>query len=76
MACGQAIDVPDKILYCTCLLSPFTPEGAPFGDHAARISTPGAAISGYVNTKLLQKQVNHHIYVIYVIAGSKQHYHS
>ena len=35
------------------LLSPLTPEIEETGDHAAKMSTPGAAISGYtINTKL------------------------
>jgi len=29
------------------LLSPLIPEIGAIGDHAARMSTPGAAISGY-----------------------------
>jgi hypothetical protein len=37
------------MLYENDLLSTSTPEIGEFGDHAARISTPGAAKSGYNN---------------------------
>lgn len=46
VACGQDIEVPDLMLYNTLLLSPFIPESGAAGDHAARIPTPGAVISG------------------------------
>ena len=46
-ACGQDIEVPDLMLYNILLLSPFIPERGAAGDHAARIPTPGAVISGH-----------------------------
>ena len=45
--CGQAMDVPDRILYFTELLSIWVWDGEAIGEYAARISTPGAVISGY-----------------------------
>ena len=46
---GQDIDVPEIILYDNALLSKLTLEIGKIGeigDHAARMSTPGAAKSG------------------------------
>ena len=43
---GQDIDVPEIILYENALLSKLTSEIGEIGDHAATISTPGAAKSG------------------------------
>lgn len=37
VACGQAIDVPEIMLYSATLLSPLIPETGAIGDHAARI---------------------------------------
>ena len=51
VACGQAIDVPEIILYDIDLLSTSTSEIGEIGDHAARMLTPGAAKSGYNNPK-------------------------
>ena len=50
--CGAAIDVPDWKTYFNVLLSPSASEGEAIGDQAARISTPGAAKSGY-NIKMV-----------------------
>lgn len=44
-AWGQAMEVPDMILYFTCLLSSNS-EMEASGEYAARICTPGALISG------------------------------
>jgi len=41
---GHAIVVSDSILKYDTLLSPLTPEIGEIGGHAARMSTPGAAI--------------------------------
>ena len=40
------MEVPDRKLNATILLSPGTFEGGIVGGHAAKISTPGAARSG------------------------------
>ena len=47
------MEVPDIILKFDTLLSPFTDEIGEMGGHAAMISDPGAAISGYKNIKVL-----------------------
>lgn len=51
VACGQDIDVPEIILYSVFLESLTPLDTVAIGDHAARISTPGAVRSGcmYVN---------------------------
>ena len=43
------MEVPDIILKFDSLLSPFTAETEDLGGQAAKMSTPGAAISGYNN---------------------------
>lgn len=48
LTCGQAMDVPDKMLYRTFLLSSPTSLGDARGDHAAKMSIPGADRSGYI----------------------------
>ena len=40
------MEVPDNILYFTDLLSSSTPEGEASGEYAAKISIPGALMSG------------------------------
>ena len=40
------MEVPDIILYLTRLLSVVALEGEAAGEYAAKISTPGALISG------------------------------
>ena len=57
MAWGQAMEVPDIILNFDNLVSPFTSEIGEIWDHAAMMSTPGAAISGY-------KDINNEKYII------------
>lgn len=47
-ACGQDIEVPDKILYLARLLSSGSVDTGAIGEYAAKISTPGALISGWV----------------------------
>ncbi|KAL5991676.1 hypothetical protein ACLOJK_012585 [Asimina triloba] len=47
VAWGHAMDVPDKMLYVEDLLSSGTPESEVTGGKAAKMSTPGALISGY-----------------------------
>jgi len=46
VTCGQAIEVPDSTEYFTRLLSRLSSDGKLKGEYAARISTPGADISG------------------------------
>lgn len=46
VACGQDMDVPESKLYVTTLLSPSDPVTVVPSDQAARMSTPGAVISG------------------------------
>lgn len=43
---GQAMEVPDTILYLTLLVSIMVNEGELSGENAAKISIPGAVISG------------------------------
>lgn len=43
---GHDMEVPDNILYLTCLSSISSLETEPRGEYAAKISTPGALISG------------------------------
>lgn len=45
-ACGQDMEVPDAILYLTCLLSSGSRDIEAIGEYAAKISTPGALMSG------------------------------
>lgn len=40
------MDVPEATLKYTCLVSAKENEGGDSGDHAARMFTPGAVISG------------------------------
>jgi hypothetical protein len=40
------MEVPDKILYFTDLLSPGIIDGEASGEYAAKIFTPGAVMSG------------------------------
>lgn len=65
VACGQDIEVPDLMLYKTLLLSPFIPERGAAGDHAARIPTPGAVISGCnIITRFVKKLYKTYLYII------------
>ena len=48
--CGQAMDVPDRTLNFKDRLSIDVLDGEAIGEKAARISTPGAVISGYNKT--------------------------
>lgn len=48
--CGQAMEVPEIMLYSEGFL-PFGTSSALFPIHAARMFTPGAAISGYKERK-------------------------
>lgn len=43
---GQAMEVPDNILYLARLMSWELDEGETISEYAAKISTPGAVISG------------------------------
>ena len=45
-AWGQAMEVPLNILYLTRLLSSSEDVGETIGEYAAKISVPGAVISG------------------------------
>ena len=45
------MDVPEMILYGTTLVSPGTPVKLEAPVHAARMSTPGAAMSGCTVTR-------------------------
>ena len=45
---GQDIEVPDIILYLTLLLSKTFSETKATGEYAAKISSPGALISGCI----------------------------
>ena len=47
--CGQAMDVPDRILYLADLLSRKSPAGEAAGEYAANIATPGALRSGCID---------------------------
>lgn len=42
------MDVPDKKVKLTLILSPISSEGGGIGEYAAKISAPGAVISGCV----------------------------
>lgn len=54
MAWGHAIEVPDIILYSATPISPLTLKTGEIGDHAAKMSTPGAAKSGYKIKKMVR----------------------
>lgn len=45
--CGQAIEVPDIIVNFEYCVSPFSPVSVCRGVYDAKMSTPGAAISGF-----------------------------
>lgn len=46
-AWGQAMDVPERMLNGTILLSPGSPVTDASSEYAANMSSPGAAISGF-----------------------------
>lgn len=48
VTCGHDIEVPDMMLYGTCLVSSGSSVTVEAGDHAAKMSTPGAVRSGYI----------------------------
>uniref|UniRef100_A0A5K1D0M7 Uncharacterized protein n=1 Tax=Nymphaea colorata TaxID=210225 RepID=A0A5K1D0M7_9MAGN len=47
LMCGQAIDVPDKTVKFTLLLSSGRPLGPRFSGQAATMFAPGARMSGF-----------------------------
>ena len=56
--CGVAIEVPEIMLYSEGFL-PFQTSDVSFAIHAAIMSTPGAAISGYKKRKHVLFSVEH-----------------
>lgn len=47
LVCGQAMEVPEMMLYSTDRVSLGEPDTLPIVDQAAKMSMPGALISGY-----------------------------
>lgn len=45
---GHDIEVPDSMLNLIDLLSSRIPEGGAIGEKAAKISTPGALMAGFI----------------------------
>ena len=55
VTCGQDIEVPERTEYFTRLVSYTLEDGETSGENAARISTPGADISGCKSSTIVSQ---------------------
>nr|CAB3456144.1 unnamed protein product [Digitaria exilis] len=70
VTCGHDMDVPEMMLYLTLRSSTSSPDSDAMGDHAARMSTPGALMSGLSTPAYEKAVVLSSYWVLYMTAPS------